>query len=309
MERHIDELAARQHGVVTRAQLLALGLSAQSVARRRHAGRLRPLHAGVYRIGPVTSPLAREMSAVLACGPGSLLSHGSAATLWEVRPRPKDARPEGAARPVYVRVDGNRRVRRPGIRVHSSSESKADEHTEHRGIPVTTPARTLLDLASVVGTRELENAVARAEREGLVTLDVLREMLERHRGAAGTRALNALVTALDGPQLTRSALEAELRELVRRAGLPLPRTNVRIGPWELDAFWPDARLAVEVDGFEHHSRRPRFEGDRRKDRWLATRGVQVLRFTARQIRNEPVVTAVQIGQTLALAGVALAIPR
>lgn len=299
LDARMDARAAEQYAVMKREHL-ELGLSAQAIGRRLRVGRLRLIHRGVYLVGPVMPPLACELAAIYACGPDATLSHHSASYLWEIRPRPAP-QPDILCDAQDVLVPSADRVRRPGINVRRCSDLRPDERTVHRKILVTTPARTLLDLARVLGTRELEQAVARAEREGLVTLADLHEMVNRHRGQPGTPALRALIEAEIGPQFTRSPLETELRDLVRRAGLPMPRMNVRMGPYELDALWPDANLAVEVDGFAYHSRRPRYEGDRVRDAWLLARGIQVLRLSARQIRNDPLPTAVQLAQTLTRA--------
>ncbi|MBX6365681.1 MAG: DUF559 domain-containing protein [Gemmatimonadetes bacterium] len=205
--------------------------------------------------------------------------------------------------PVDVTVVGANRGRRPGIRVRRAVRLDGDERTVRDGIPTTTPARTRLDLADVVGTRELEGAVAPAEREGIVERDALNALLRRHRGHRGTRALRAVVEQEGGPRFTRSEAEARFLALVRRAGLPAPEANVGVGPYEIDFLWRSAGIAVEVDGFRHHSSRPRFEGDRRKDAWLVAAGITVLRLSWRQIVEEEVATAVQVGQALARADV------
>ncbi len=308
-ERRIVALAASQHGVVTRAQLVALGLSSSAIGRRMRSGRLGVLHRGVYLVGPVAPPGAAEMAAVLATGEGAVVSHRSALHLWSGSPSPlpagapctmHGAPPGGPAPPVDVTVAANR-GRRPGIRVHRVPGLDPDERTLVEGIPVTTPARTLLDMAAVVGARELEHIVARAEREGQVTRDDLAALLARHPRKHGAGALRSVLEATGGPALTRSEAEARTLALLREAGLPPPETNVRVGPYELDVFWRTAGIAVEVDGFAHHATRPRFEGDRRRDAWLAASGITVIRLSWRQITERRTATAVQVGQALAQA--------
>jgi very-short-patch-repair endonuclease len=319
IEDRIAGLAAGQHGVITRAQLREAGLTVSAVRRRLETGRLRPLHLGVYQVGPLQPPRALEMAAVLATGTGSLVSHSSAASIWIPATRaitPPDATrgpagitasPGSHARYDRDRVDvtivaANSR-RRPGIRVHRVARLDEADRTVLDGIPVTSPVRTLLDLAGAAGTREVEHAVACAEREGLVTRAALLAIIAQNPRRPGTPALRALLESEGGPSFTRSQAEAKVRALIRSAGLPTPEINVRIGPYELDFLWRTQGIAVEVDGFHHHSSRPRFEGDRRKDAWLLARGIRVLRLSWRQIVHEPIATAVLIGQALAMAKV------
>lgn len=296
VEHRIDEMAARQHGVVSREQILGSGLSSSALGRRVRSGRLRPLHRGVYVVGPIVPSRAAEMAAVLASA-GGVLSHASAASLWGWRPR-QPAQGTAVAAPIDITIAGANRGRRPGIRLHRVEWLDPAEHTLLDSIPITTPGRTLVDLAAVVGTRELESAVAWAEREGLVHSEALSALLERHRGRSGTRALRAILGAPGGPAFTRSVAEAKFLALVREAGLPAPDANVRIGPYEIDFLWRSSGIAVEVDGFRHHSLRPRFEGDRRKDAWLLAAGIHVVRLSWRQIAHEGMRTAVQLGHAL-----------
>lgn len=144
--------------------------------------------------------------------------------------------------------------------------------------------------------------MARAEREGLVDGEAMDTLVARSRGRPGVAALRALVAAPAGPAFTRSEAEERFLALVREARLPAPELNVAIGRYEIDFLWRGAGIAVEVDGFRHHSSRPRFEGDRRKDTWLLAAGIKVVRLSWRQIVDDPVATAVQVGQVLARAG-------
>lgn len=297
LEDRIAATAAQQHGVLTYAQLLEAGLSSSAVGRRVKAGRLRRLHRGVYQVGPLSPPLAREMAAVLASGPGACLSHLSAAVLWDLRPRPGDKAI------IHTTVEGAGRVRRPGVRVHRTARLNPGERTTRDGIPFTTPLRTVLDLATLVGSREIELAVARAEREGLVTLEELRAVVRRHPSRRGIKLLREVLEVRGGPVLTRSEAERLFLALIRAAGLPPPEANVPFGRYEIDFLWRDAGIAVEVDGRKHHSLQPRFEGDRRKDTWLLARGITVIRLSWRQITDEAMATGVQIGLALARAGV------
>lgn len=303
LEDRIADIATRQHGVVTRAQLVEAGLSSSAVSRRLTSGRIRRLHRGLYLAGPIPGPRYLEMAAVLASGPDSVVSHLTAASMWGIRSsnvaRQGSPSPNSYAEPVDITLAGGNRGRRPGIRTHRVVRLETHERTVREGVPVTTPARTLADLAGIVGSRELENAVARAEREGLVTREALSGLLVR--GRRGTEALRAVLRAHGGAALTRSEAESRLLTLLRQAGLPPPATNVKVGRYEIDFLWRAEGIALEVDGFQHHSLRPRFEGDRRKDAWLLAAGIKVVRLSWRQITRDAMATAVQVGQALALA--------
>ena len=293
-EERIGALAVRQHGVVTRAQLLALGLSPAAVGRRTRAGHLRALHSGVYLVGPLEPERAMEMAGVLAGGPKAVLSHTNALQLWKLL----SIKPP---RPVHVTVPGGGRGGRKGIVFHRAVALDEDERTVLDGIPTTTPIRTIVDAAGMLGHRDVERALATAEREGLVRRSELTGLPDRYPRRAGMAMLRNLLRDEIGPSFTRSEAERRCLELLRRAGLPRPHVNVAVGPYELDLFWPTEGVAVEVDGYKHHSARSRFEGDRRKDAWLRAHGIEVVRLTWRQITRNATATAVQVGQALALA--------
>jgi very-short-patch-repair endonuclease/predicted transcriptional regulator of viral defense system len=292
----ILELAARQHGQVGRWQLLEAGVSADVVDRRLKKRRLRPVHWGVYSVGPLVSPLAREMAAVLACANRAVISHGSAAALLQLLPR-------DSSEPVEVTLPGSDHGRRPGIRAHRVRGLPADEVTEFDGIPITTAARTLLDLAGASGPcrrsdRELERVVAEVLSRRLASQAAVVKLLERYPRRSGSRRLRAIVD-LGPPPLTRSEAEARFLALVRRGGLPAPETNVTLGSYQVDALWRAERLVVEVDGFAFHSSARMFESDRRRDATLAAAGVRVIRVTWRQIVGEPEGVLVRLAQALA----------
>lgn len=290
----IEVLAARQHGVVTRAQLLEIGLSGSAVGRRLKSGRLRPLHLGVYRLALLGSERTTEMAAVLAGGPGAVLSHASALHVWGL------LRSE-LPRPVHVTVGGGGRSRRPGIVFHRTSSLAEDERSEVDRIPVTSPARTIVDAAAMLGTRELEQAMGAAEREGLVSERELGALPDRYAHRPGLPVLRALVGKRTEREFTRSEAERRCLELIRAGGLPIPHTNVSVGPYELDLLWPREGIAVEVDSWAYHSSRSRFEGDRRKDNWLRARGIEVIRVSWHHITRRATETAVLLGQSLVLA--------
>lgn len=297
MSRAVDDrirgLATRQHGVVSRSQLLNVGISSGAIGRRLESGALRCTHLGVYTVGPVESPGTAPMAAVLAGGPAAVLSHTNALHLW----RMSEA---GQRRPIHVTVPGSGRGRRAGIRFHRVARLEDDERDAIDGIPVTSPARTLVDVAAMLGSKELEHAVATAERKGLLTRAELSKLPQRYRRRRGMSVLRILFQQDAGPAFVRSEAERQCLRMLAAAGLPRPHANVPVGPYELDLFWPDEGIAIEIDGRSYHSRPARFEGDRRKDRWLRARGIQVVRLTWNQITRHPMPTAVEVGQILAL---------
>jgi very-short-patch-repair endonuclease len=290
----IRAFAAKQHGIVTRRQLLSDGIKRHLVDWRVRSGMLEPVHSGVYRVGPVAAPHAREMAAVLAC-PGAVLSHRSAAALWQLVVR------MDAAEPIHITVASEAgRGRRPGIRRHRA-DLTADEVQRLGGLPVTTVARTLVDLSRTVEVRELERAFARAERERLVTRSELRALLERYARRGGTRRLAALVASRAGAAFTRSEAEEQLHRLLEQGGVTGSEANVVVCGYEVDRYWKRARVAIEVDGIAYHSSATAILRDRRRDSALAAAGIQVLRMTWHQIVNEREKTLVQIAQVLARA--------
>jgi very-short-patch-repair endonuclease/predicted transcriptional regulator of viral defense system len=288
IERAVAETAARQHGVVATVQLLSLGVRPNAISRRVAAGRLHRLHRGVYAVGH--RAVSREgmwMAAVLAIGGGparagkpldhwgATISHRSAAELWGLL--------EPADGPVDVCVagDGGKR-RRKGIRLHRSPTLLPALVTLRSGIPVTTPARTILDLrracaakrGGAVGERELRRAARQAAVIGLPLAE----------DAAGDR--------------TRSELERAFLRLCRRARLPMPEVNVRIGRDLVDFLWRERRLVVETDGYLYHRGRFAFENDRDRDLRLRALGFEVIRFSDRQIDAEPSRVAAAVRRAL-----------
>lgn len=291
IEERIVAVASGQHGVVTRAQLLEIGVADRSIAHRLVTGRLSTLHRGVYGVGPFVPPAAPLMAAVLACGPRAVLSHRSAAALHQLLAAPPAIPSVTEPRPSCRR--------RPGIRVWRVRRLDDDETTRREGIPVTVPLRTLIDLAVELDENALERVIARAERERLVTDGDLRAALERYRGRAGFRRFRVVLGRIGGPSFTRSEAEARFLALIRRARLPAPRSNVHIAGYEVDFLWPELQLAVEVDGYRYHGARARFEADRRRAATLAAHGIQVVSLTWRQIVDDEIATAVHLGQALA----------
>ncbi len=290
-EAVIASLAVRQHAVVTREQLIAAGVSPHQVDWRVGRDRLRVLHRGIYLVGPVAPPRSSEMAAALACGAGAVVGHESAAVIREqlgghYRP----------AMPHVITTEGDHR--RPGIQVHRITSLRSDERTTFDGIPITTPARTLLDLAGRLGARDLEKALAETCARRLATLKQVRGLLQRHPRAAGAGVLRSLL-GRGSPARTRSEAEHRFLTLVREAGLPPPQVNILVEGFEVDFLWRQARLIVEIDGYAFHAARPAFERDHRRDALLMAAGYHVRRFTWRQISERRLEVAAVVGAAVA----------
>lgn len=281
--RHVDlelsALAQAQHGVVARRQLLAAGMGTEAIALRLRHGRLHRLHAGVYAVGHSTlTPEGRWMAGLLAAGPQAVLSHVSAAGLWGLLQ-------DGGE---LIDVTAPRSARSRGLLRRHVSALPGDEVTEHRGLPVTTPSRTLLDIALIVSRAALERAIREVEFLRLPIGPPFDVMLRRHAGRRGiVRFRECLQRAGWGEGFTRSRLEDRFLLLANRAGLPPPATNasIRVGgkTLEIDCVWRDVRLAVELDGHAAHGTRAAFEADRERDRTLQAAGWRVIRVTWRQL--------------------------
>jgi very-short-patch-repair endonuclease len=265
----IAAIAARQHGIVTTAQLLDASLTAAGITRRVAAGRLYRVYRGVYAVGHAAlSNEGRWFAAVAACGDAAVLSYRSAAELWRLLPV--------IGRKVHVTIAGTAgRARRNGLVVHQSSSLLSVDTTHRNGVPVTRPARTLADLE-------------RTEPAGVV------------RSARRQAAYLGLDLGNEG-QYTRerSDLEDLFFKLCRRHRLPLPEVNVPVGPFTVDFLWRDRRLVVETDGWEAHRGRQAFEDDRARDAYLRLQGYEVLRFSWRQVVHDPESVAAVLGRYLA----------
>jgi very-short-patch-repair endonuclease len=291
-KRSVDErilaLGSRQHGLVRRRQLLALGLQDRDIGRRVRSGRLHRVHRGVYAVGhPRLTLHGRFLAAVLSYGNRAVLSHNSAAILWKLRP-------ERGPRIDLTVSGGGGRARRGAIIVHRSP-LPAEHVTVQYAIPVTTPARTLIDLADVLPRRRLERAIDEAAYLRL-DLDALRPLPGR-RGA-GLLA-KVLAEHEPGSTRTRSDLEELMILLCRRFGLPQPQVNTVVAGHEADFVWPKVRLIVETDGWGAHRRRTAFEHDRIRDAEHTVAGWRVVRITKRRLEREPGAVAEQLRRLLA----------
>lgn len=275
----LAELAGEQYGVVSFRQLRGLGFSKGAIARAREAGRLHSLHQGVYAVGHAAlSNHGRCMAAILACGPRAVLSHESAGWLWGLFPT-CPTKPE-------VSVPNMGRPR-PAIRAHRVAPLTLSEFGNQERIPVTSLARTLLDIAASGRGWRLQQAIEKAKRLGRLDLDEIDDLLDRRRGAAGTKRLRDGVEIYRDPAFSRARSELLFLDLVKRAGLPRPAMNTFVASHEIDAYWEAERFAVEVDGWDTHRTREAFEADPLRQEDLKLAGIDSIRITARRIEREP----------------------
>lgn len=269
-------LTRRQHGVITRRQLLDLGASAATIRTRLEQGRLHRLWPGVYAVGrPDIDRLGRFKAATLACGQSAWLSHGSAAELWRIGPK--------APGPIDVSApDGFRSL--SGIRFHRRSGLGPSRFL--KGIPVADPVSVLIDLAAERSTTEVEDAVNEADRLDLIRTQRLRPALDREPKRPGVGRLKRV---LDAQTFSRAAnaLERRFLAIVREAGLPAPDTQRHLGRNRVDFFWPALGLVVETDSLRHHRTAAEQAVDLGRDQAHARAGLRSLRFTHSQVFHRP----------------------
>jgi very-short-patch-repair endonuclease len=282
-------LVRRQHGVVTREQLLAAGLSSKAIRHRLERGRLHTVWPGVYAAGrPELTRYGRWMAAVLSCGPEAVLSHQSAGELWEIR-QPRNG-------PIQVSVPKHVNRQRPGLTLFRRAVLP---RTHRHGIPTTPPGQTLIDLAAVLDDSALEAAINEADKKDLIHPKRLHEVAKATR-APGAKRLRDLLDRQTFT-LSDSTLERRFLPIAQRAGLPRPQTQVRVNGHRVDFFWPDLGLVVETDGGRYHRTPAQQTADRRRDQAHAANGLTPLRFTHAQIhyeRDDVVATLVAVVQRL-----------
>jgi len=291
-ERRLSRLATRQHGVVARRQLLALGFGEEAIKLRVEAARLGALHREVFWVGHARVPQRGYWwAAVLAYGDESLLSHRSAAALWGI------ARWRG--RPIDVTAPTGRQgpSRREGIWIHRG-RLHPEDRAERGGIPVTTVARTLFDLAEVVDFTQLERAWEEADRLKLLQLRAMEQVCQRGYGRRALRPIRRLLAEARAATTTRSPLEDRFQGFCRAYDLPPSQANVHVLGHEVDVLWPTARLIAELDSWEHHSHRAAFERDRARDPKLLLAGYRTIRVTHRRLDTEAAALATEIRRLL-----------
>jgi predicted transcriptional regulator of viral defense system len=279
IDRLVGEVAARQHGLITLAELFALGISSRMIESRMRRGFLIRIYPGVYAVGhrPATQD-ARWLAAVLACGDGAVLSHRSAAALWMVR--------QTSSPKVDVTAPTRRGYSLSDISLHRANTIQREDLDEVRSIPVTALPRTVVDLATCVSDSALAYAIHNAERQRKLTPDDLREILDRLPGKKGTAAVRAIVERAghDLDARTRSRWELRFLEICRTHGIPEPRVNewipldIPAGGLEVDFHWPAERLVVEVDENRGHRTMRARHNDPQRDRALRADGWSVTRI-------------------------------
>jgi hypothetical protein len=275
----IAAIAERQHGVVARWQLLALGFGSRAIESRVKLRRLHSIHLGVYAVGHRKLTVqGRWMAAVLACGPGAVLSHRSAAALLGLLPY--------SGSRINVTVPARGRRSRPGIWVRTTTRLTAADVTTVDGIPVTSVVRTLIDLAAVVHRDRVVKAIEASERLELFDLRAIDDAIARAPTRKGVRNLKRALAAYRPPPTTKSGLERRVLKELHKAGLPEPLINALLHGEEPDLYWPEARLVVELDGSPYHRSPRELARDRRKDALLTRHGETVLRFTDERLEHD-----------------------
>jgi very-short-patch-repair endonuclease len=292
VDQMIGRLASRSHGVVTRVVLLDAGVSAHEIRRRVRSGALLREYAGVYRVGHrAPSVEARYLAAVLACGEEAFLSGAAAAFLFGIL----------KGKPPQPEVTGRKVKRIPGVKTHRSRRIEA---TVWKGIPVTTVARTLVDLAATLSFDGLSRACHEAE----VRFGARPEQVEAvlRPNAKGAHNLRRIIHG-EAP-ITLSRLEKRFLRLLEAANLPLPRTNKPAGAHRVDCRWPDRRLTVELDSYTYHRSRYAWEQDRKRDREARARGDEHRRYTWGDVFEDPAAVLGELEPLLRASRRSAAIP-
>ena len=291
-DAEIARLAGLQWAVVSHDQLLAAGIGRHAIAHRVAHGRLTLVHGRVYLVGrPSRERFTAEMAAAFVSPGHTVVTHDSAAAAWGTIDRVPEV--------VTLTVVGCDLRSRPGIHIRRTQILDPRDLRLRHGLPVTAPARTLLDLAGTTTAAELERAVAEARVRRLILPGDLEAALARAPGRKGATRLRALLSAEGGPAPTRRELERLMMALIRDAQLPLPQVNAMLLGFEVDFVWPEHRLVVETDGHQFHGHRMAFEHDRKRDQILVAAGYRVMRITWRQLRDEPLAVIARL--TMALA--------
>lgn len=273
------DIARRQHGVVSRRQLLRLGLTAKGIRHRLDSGRLHVVLRGVYSVGrPQLNREGRWMAAVLACGDGAMLSHRSAAALWGFGKERRGV--------VDVSVRRHCKVRRRGIRVHDRPGLRNCDVGRRLNIPVTGPVKTFLDIATELAPNEVERAINEADKRDVIDPDALRRALDDHRGEPGVRVLREVLDEHTF-RLSDDELELFFRPIAEAAGLPTPLTKQIVNKFEVDFYWPDLGLVVETDGWRYHRTPSAQTRDALRFQRHTAAGLTPLRFSHYQVKYEP----------------------
>jgi very-short-patch-repair endonuclease len=276
------------------AELEALGYGRHRIHHRARTGRLHRIHRGVYAVGHTNLSLrGRWMAAVLACGPGAVLSHRHAATLHDLL----------SVSSGWITVTATSGHRIPGVRCRRTGSLHPDDVTAIHGIPVTSLDRTYLDLAETGTPRQLRSALEQGERENKLDYGMIDPLTARCPGRRGLKPLaDALADMNPDEPWTQSELERAFLELTRAAGLPQPQMNVYVLGELVDCYWPAERLVVQIDGWKFHRGKRSFESDRALDALLVEHHVRVVRYTHRRVRYESAAVAAQLTNLLRGSG-------
>jgi hypothetical protein len=275
VEEVLARIARRQHGVVTRKQLLDADVSSDEIRWRLREGSLIAVHRGVYRVGHRAPSIeARYIAAVLACGEGAVLSGEAAGYLWGVL--------KGTAPPPEVTAPTRRRVR--GVRTRHARRAETEATTRH-GVPITTVPRTLVDLSSVLSSADLARACHEAGVLHRTTPRQVEQVLENRPNTPGARQLRKVLRGDTHVSLSR--LERRFLERLRESGLPEPVTNRKAGTKRVDCRWPQHNLTVELDSYRFHNSRHAWEQDRRREREAHARGDDFRRYTHDDVFEAP----------------------
>jgi very-short-patch-repair endonuclease len=294
-DERIVAIAELQRGIVTRVQLSAAGIGNAATGRLIRAGRLVRVHPGVYAVRPaIEVPLARETAALLACGPNAFLSHSSAARLWKLC--------DAVNGPVELTISNRRNRHLPGARVHRARRLLPRDVSFEQGLPVTSPARTLLDRAAALRMKDFERELDEA-------LSVLRivgrgELLDvatRATGHRGAPVCKRLLERRSRETVTQSEAERLFLALIREAHLPEPETQVSIAGYKVDFLWRKQRVVFEIDGYSFHTSRRSFDRDRAEGMALKQAGYDPNRVSRDQVVYEPIAVAAHVASALARA--------
>jgi very-short-patch-repair endonuclease len=291
----VAAVAGRQRTIVGHEQLLAIGYSRRAIGHWVKRRRLWPVFRGVYSlIRGQLPPLAREQAALIACGEHAFLSHRTAAAMLGLI--------RASAPNIDVTVVGRRCSSREGIRVHEIKAIDPREVHQHEGLWVSTPARAVLEIAATGSPWELARAIDEGLAHDVFTPQELKDVLARNRPCRGAGRLAAILGDETATAKSRSRSEKALLRMIRAAGLPLPDTNVKLGRFELDLFWPNERVSVEVDGYAFHRGPDAFNRDREKDLALKDAGIDGLRFTGDHVQRRSAMVLARIAAALARGG-------
>lgn len=284
-DAEVARLAELQHGHVHLHQLRAAGIQRNALAHRIRVGRMHPVLPRVYLVGrPQRDVIGRMMAAALYFRGDALVTELAAAQLWGLLDTTQVLKPND---PISVLLVGRNSEEPPGIRVRRTKALLKQDIRWRHGIPVTSPALTILRLAGQMGDLELETVLSAGFRKRLVRRSQLDDVMARYPGAKGIATLRGLLEHTESLRDTRSRYERKLLRLLKDADLPLPITNTWVGGVEVDGVWPDLKLVLEFDGWQWHGERDGFETDRLRDQRVLIAGHQTLRVTARQIDWRP----------------------